>query len=253
MTTYRAPTLKTEMVTYRSGDESISSFLVLPSGRGLHGGVIALHEWWGLNGWVKMQATSLAANGYVVLAVDLYRGRVTENPSEARKLKRGLPEDRAIRDMNAAFHYLATRPDVDSKHIGSIGWSMGGRLAIQLAIHERRLTACVVNYGVLPADLVDVKKINAQVLVNCGARDRGIPPARVRAFEKLMKAAGLSADIKIYTGAGHAFENPSNKSGYRPEASADAWCRTLSFFAQTIKARAARSIGVDGREDSRCG
>jgi len=236
MTTYRRPTLKTEMVTFRSGEESISSFLVLPGGCGRHGGVIALHEWWGLNDWVKMQAASLAANGYVVMAVDLYRGRVTENPSEARKLKRGLPEDRAIRDMNAAFHYLATRPDVDSKHIGSIGWSMGGRLAIQLAIQETRLAACVVNYGVLPADLVDVKRINAQVLVNCGALDRGIPPSGVRAFEKLMNAAGKSADIKIYTGAGHAFENPSNKSGYRPEAAADAWCRTLSFFAQTIKA-----------------
>jgi len=235
MTIYRTPTLETEMVTFRSGAENISGFLVLPGCSGRHGGIIALHEWWGLNDWVKMQATNLGANRYVVIAVDLYRGKVTENLSEARRLKRGLPEDRAIRDMHAAFHYLATRPDVDSKHIGSIGWSMGGRLAIQLAIHETRLAACVVNYGVLPADPVDVKKINAQVLVNCGARDRGIPPSRVRAFEKLMKAAGQSVDLKIYAGAGHAFENPGNKSGYRPDAAADAWCRTLSFFAQTLK------------------
>ena len=234
------------MITFRSGAESISSFLVLPGGRGRHGGVIALHEWWGLNDWMKMQATGLAANGYVVIAVDLYRGRVTENPTEARKLKRALPEDRAIRDMKAAFHYLATRPDVDSKRIGSIGWSMGGRLAIQLAIHEPHLAACVVNYGILPADVADVKRINAQVLVNCGALDRGIPPSGVRAFEKLMKAAGQSADIKIYTGAGHAFENPSNKSGYRPEAAADAWRRTLSFFAQTIKAES-RKVHCGGR------
>ena len=56
MRTYRTPTLKTEMVTFRSGAESISSFLVLPGGCGRHGGVIALHEWWGLNDWVKMQA-----------------------------------------------------------------------------------------------------------------------------------------------------------------------------------------------------
>jgi len=246
MKTYRTPTLKTEMITIRSGAENISGFLVLPGGRGRHAGIIALHEWWGLNEWVKMQATSLAANGYVVIAVDLYRGKITDNPSEARKLKRALPEDRAIRDMNAAFHYLATRPDVDSKHIGSIGWSMGGRLAIQLAIHETRLAACVVNYGVLPADLVDVKKINAQVLVNCGALDRGIPPSRVRAFEKLMKAAGQSADVNIYAGAGHAFENPRNKNGYRPEAAADAWCRTLSFVAKTIKAES-RKVHCGGR------
>jgi carboxymethylenebutenolidase len=103
-----------------------------------------------------------------------------------------------------------------------------------------------VNYGVLPADSVEVKRINAQVLVNCGARDRGIPPSRVRAFEKLMKAAGRSADVKIYAGAGHAFEDPGNKSGYRPEAAADAWCRTLSFFAQTIKAES-RKVHCGGR------
>src|SRR5579871_1391270 len=125
MTTYRTPTVRTEMVTFRSGAESISSFLVLPGGLGRHGGVIAIHEWWGLNTWVKMQAMSLAANGYVVIAVDLCRGRVTDNGSEARKLKRSLTDDRAMRGMNAAFHYLAARPDVDSKHIGSPGWSMG--------------------------------------------------------------------------------------------------------------------------------
>jgi len=118
MTTYRTPALKTEMVTFRSGAENISGFLALPGGRGRHGGIIALHEWWGLNDWVKMQATHLGANGYVVIAVDLYRGRVTDSVSEARKLKRALPEDRAIRDMSAAFHYLANRPDVDAKHIG---------------------------------------------------------------------------------------------------------------------------------------
>jgi carboxymethylenebutenolidase len=250
MSTNRTPTLTTEMVTFRSGAESISGFLVLPGGRGRHGGVIALHEWWGLNDWMKLQATSLAANGYVVIAVDLYRGSVTDNVSEARKLKRAVPEDRAIRDMNAALHYLANRTDVNSKHNGSIGWSMGGSFAIQLAIQEPHLVACVVNYGALPTDLADVKRINAEVMVNCGARDRGIPPSRVRAFEKLMKAAGQSADIRIYRGAGHAFENPSNKSGYRPEAAADAWCRTLAFFAQAIKARS-RKIDCGGRDARR--
>lgn len=93
---------------------------------------------------------NLATNGHVVLAVDLYQRKVTANPSEARRLKRDLPEDRVIRDMKAAFDYLVGRLDVHSKHIGSLGWSMGGGLALQLAIHEPRLAACVVNYGPLP-------------------------------------------------------------------------------------------------------
>ena len=127
---------KTRMVTFRSGTEKITGFLALPRDPGRHRAIIAIHEWWGLNKWVKEQATNLATNGHVVVAVDLYRGKATANPSEARRLKRDLPEDRAIRDMKAAFDYLAGRLDVDSKHIGSLGWSMGGGLALQLAIHE---------------------------------------------------------------------------------------------------------------------
>jgi carboxymethylenebutenolidase len=134
--------------------------------------------------------------------------------------------------MKAAFDYLAGRLDVDSKHIGSLGWSMGGGLALQLAIHEPRLAACVVKYGSLPTEPDDIGKINAQVLGIFGFLDWAIPPDKVRAFERCMNARQKSVDIKIYEHAGHAFENPANKSGYRPEAAADAWSRTLKFFGQ---------------------
>lgn len=226
---------KTQMVTLQSGPETVTGFLALGSDPGRQRAVIAIHEWWGLNDWVKEQATNLAMNGYIVLAVDLYRGKVTVNPSEARKLKRNLQKDRAIRDLKAAFNYLASRPDVDPTRISSLGWSMGGGLALQLAIHEARLAACVVNYGLLPTELVDIQKINAQVLGSFGSLDRGIPPDKVRAFEKGMSAAQKTVEIKIYDGAGHAFENPVNKSSYRPEPTADAWLRTLTFLDQAKK------------------
>ena len=221
---------KTQMVTFQNGREKITAFLALTSHPSRQRAVIVIHEWWGLNDWVKEQATNLAANGYIVLAVDLYRGKVTANASEARKLKRDLREDRAIRDLKAAFDYLASRPDVDLTHISSMGWSMGGGMALQLAIHEPRVAACVVHYGSLPTELVDIQKINAQVLGIFGVLDRGIPPGKVRTFENGMKAAKKSVDIKIYDGVGHAFQNPANKTGYRPEAAADAWLRTITFF-----------------------
>lgn len=221
---------KVRMVTFRRGTESVTGFLALPGDSKRHRAIIAVHEWWGLNKWVKEQATNLAKNSYVVLAVDLYRGKVTTSPSEARKLKRDLTEDRAIHDLKMAFDYLVGRSEVDPKHIGSLGWSMGGRLALQLAIHEPRLAACVVNYGSLPTKSIDIKKINAQVLAIFGSHDRAIPRDKVRAFEMRMNAAKKPVDIKIYDGAGHAFENPGNKVGFRPEAAADAWLRTLRFF-----------------------
>jgi carboxymethylenebutenolidase len=223
----RKSTVTTQMVAFRNGDEKISGMLALPGGARRHPAIIAIHEWWGLTDWVKGQATRLAANGCVVLAVDLYRGKVAANRSQARKLKSALPAKRAIQDLKAAFHYLAACPDVDGKRIGSIGWSMGGGFALQLAIHEPQLSACVVNYGTLPTNPVDLKRIKAPVLGNFGALDRGIPPAEARTFERVMKGLNKSVDIKIYIGAGHAFQNPDNQRDYRPEASADSWRRIL--------------------------
>jgi len=240
------------MMTVQRGAGTVTGFLASPPDPGRHRAVIAVHEWWGLTDWVKAQATNLAAQGYVVLAVDLYQGTVTVNPSEARKLKRGLRDDRVICAMRAAFEYLADRPDVDPTHIGSIGWSMGGAYALQLAIHEPRLAACVVNYGALPTNPVDLQHIQAQVLGTFGALDRGIPPKKVRASEQGMKAANKSIDITIYQGAGHAFENPANTRGYRPEPTADAWTRTVAFFAHAQASPVTRSVVAerDARDSS---
>ena len=88
-----AATSKT--VSYKSGDETVQGMLFTPSGKGPFPGIIVIHEWWGLNDWVKEQASKLADQGYVALAVDLYRGKVATTPDEAHELMRGVPEDRA--------------------------------------------------------------------------------------------------------------------------------------------------------------
>lgn len=231
---YAAP-VKTETVSYKSGDETVSGFLALPEGGGKHPAIVVIHEWWGLNDQVKEDAQKLAAQGYVALAVDLYRGKVATTPDEAHELMRGVPDDRGIRDLEAAFAYLAARPDVKANKIGSVGWCMGGGWSIKLAMSEPKLAACAVNYGPLPTEAASISKIQAPVLGNFGAEDRGITPASVQAFETAMKAAGKPCDVKIYDGAGHAFENPNNKDGYRPQAAADAWARMTAFFKKTLQ------------------
>lgn len=225
---------KTQTVEFPSGKETVSGFLAVPDKPGQYPALVVIHEWWGLNDWVKEQAEKLAAQGYVALAVDLYRGKTATDPAEAHELMRGLPQDRAIRDMQAAYTYLGTRKDVKPDKIGSIGWCMGGGLSLQLAIHEPHLAACVVNYGSLPTDPNDIQQISAPVLGNFGADDRGITPADVQAFEKTMKGMNRFIDVKIYPGAGHAFENPNNTNGYRPEAAADAWARTIAFLHKAL-------------------
>jgi carboxymethylenebutenolidase len=231
----RADAPKTEKVEFKSGNDTVSGFLALPDAPGQHAAVIVIHEWWGLNDWVKEQAEKLAGLGYVALAVDLYRGKVATNAEEAHELMRGLPQDRGVQDLKAAVTYLGTRKDVRPDHIGSIGWCMGGGFSIQLAVHDQRLRACVVNYGALPTDPNDLQQIAAAVLGNFGADDHGITVADVEAFKKAMTNAQRVFEVKIYPGAGHGFENPNNKDGYRPEAAADAWARTTNFFKGALK------------------
>lgn len=226
---------KTETVSYKSGSDTVNGYLALPTSGGKHPAIIVIHEWWGLNDWVKKQAEKYAGQGYVAMAVDLYRGPSARNPDEAHILMRGLPDDRGLRDLQAAFAYLASRPDVEANKIGSIGWCMGGGWSIKLAEDQPKLAAFVVNYGSLPTDPATIAKIKAPMLGNFGADDKGIPPASVQAFETAMKSDGKSPDIKIYQGAGHAFQNPDNKDGYRPEATADAIKRIDDFFARTLK------------------
>ncbi len=228
-------TVKADMVQYKSGDETVEGYLALPDSAGRHPALVVIHEWWGLNDWVEEQALKFAGQGYVSLAVDLYRGKVAYDPTLAHELSRGLPEDRAIRDLKAAFDFLAARPDVEKHKIGTVGWCMGGGYAIRFAVNEPRLAACVVNYGSLPTDKAEIDAIKAPVLGIFGAEDRGIPPSSVEAFEKAMDAAGKSIEVKIYKGAGHAFENPNNKLGYREGAAEDAWKRTLTFLNKTLK------------------
>src|SRR6185295_5776834 len=101
-----------ETLQFKSGTENASGFLATPGGAGPFPAVVVIQEWWGLDAWVKDQARALAREGYVALAVDLYRGKVTDKQEEAHQLMSGMPADRAMRDLKAAFAYLKGRSDV---------------------------------------------------------------------------------------------------------------------------------------------
>ena len=223
-----------ETVSYTSGSETVKGQLYLPSGSGRHPAVIVIHEFWGLNDWVKEQAANLASHGYVALAVDLYRGEVANDPETAHELMRALPQDRAVRDLTAAYAYLESRRDVDKVRIGGIGWCMGGGYALQLAIHEPSLKAVSINYGALATDPADLGRIHASVIGNFGGQDHGIPASSIDAFAAQLKKQKVPVDMKIYPDAGHAFENPNNKTGYRAADAADAQQRSLTLFASSL-------------------
>ena len=222
-------------VSYKSGDDTVQAMLYTPSGKGPFPAIIVVHEYWGLNDWVKEQASKLADEGYEALAIDLYRGKVATTPDMAHELMRGVPDDRAKRDLHAAFEFLQSQPNVKKNRIGAIGWCMGGGYALDVALQEPTLAADVINYGHLATDPDALKKINAPILGLFGGQDRGITPDDVHKFEAAMKQLGKKVEVKIYDDAGHAFENPNNKDGYRAADAADASKRTVEFLAETLK------------------
>jgi carboxymethylenebutenolidase len=211
-----------------------SGWLSAPASPGKRPAILVIQEFWGMNEWIKQDAARFASQGYVALAVDLYRGHVAHDPGEAHELMRGLPEDRAMDDMKAGFDLLAARPDVDPRRIGIVGWCMGGGYALAFAVAEPRLAAASVNYGKLITAPDKIAAIHAAVLGNFAGLDRGISPDDVRAFADKLKADHKDADFKIYDGAKHAFMNPNNKEGYDEGSSKDAWARIDAFFTRTL-------------------
>ena len=226
-----------KMVSYPSGSETATGYLAVPEVSGKRPAIVVIQEWWGVNDFVKRKVEHFAAEGYVALAPDLYRGKVASDPDAAHQLMRGLPEDQAIRDMKAAVAFLRSRPDVDSARIASIGWCMGGGYSLALAFAEPTLAGTVVYYGRLVTDQTVIAGLKVPLLGNFGGRDQGISPESVRAFADRARASGKSVDFKIYPDAGHAFASSADPKVFRAEDAKDADARAESFLAKVLKGK----------------
>ncbi|MGE5276927.1 MAG: dienelactone hydrolase family protein [Acidobacteriota bacterium] len=226
-----------KMVSYPSGSETVSGYLAVPEGSGKKPAIVVIQEWWGVNDFVKQKVDHFAAEGYVALAPDLYRGKVATDADQAHQLMRGLPEDQALRDMKAAVASLRARPDVDPARIASIGWCMGGGYSLALAFAEPTLAGAVVYYGRLVTDQTVIAGLKVPLLGNFGGRDQGISPDSVRAFADRARASGKSVDFKIYPDAGHAFASSRDPKVFRAEDAKDADARAEAFLAKVLKGK----------------
>ena len=224
-----------EEVSYQSGNETVHAMLYKPKGNGPYPALVVIHEWWGLNDWVKQQASNYADQGFVTLAIDLYRGQVATTTDQAHEIMRGVPEDRANRDLLAATAYLRSLTSVNPKRVGAIGWCMGGGYTLDLAVADPKLRVAVINYGHLASDDATLRKIHASVLGIFGGQDQGIPAGDVHKFESQMRALNKKVEILIFPDAGHGFENPNNEKGFRPEDATKAEKATADFLIRKLK------------------
>ena len=220
--------LITEFVDY----DNTQGYLARPSQPGDYPGVVMIHEWWGLNDNIKQMARELASHGYVVLAVDLYQGEVAKKSEEARALISSFDSDEGVLNMNSAITFLEENYNVNK--IGSIGWCFGGGQSLNLALNNNGMDATVIYYGQLVSEKDKLSSINWPILGIFAELDQGIPVSSVNEFENALDELGIQNEIYIYPDVDHAFANPSGDR-YAPEATQDAWGKTLTFFEENLK------------------
>lgn len=198
-------------------------------------GIIAIHEWWGLNDNIKAVTERLAGEGYSVLAVDLYGGRIATEPDQARQLMQSVMQNTEPAEINLqqAFGFLTEQKQ--ATRVGSIGWCFGGGWSLRTGLLlPNQLDAVVIYYGRLETNLDVLAPLQMPIAGFFGGQDQGIPINDVKAFEAALSKLGKNAEIHIYEAADHAFANPSGKN-YDPEAATDAWKKTMAFLNTVLK------------------
>lgn len=193
-------------------------------------GLIVIHEWWGLTDSVRAMADRIAAEGYVVLAVDLFGGKNAGSPADARALLVSVVENPTLAEENIRQAYQFLVDSGQAPRIGALGWDFGGGWALNAAmLFPNNLDATVIYYGQVTTDEARLAPVNVPILGLFGANDLGIPVDTVRRFEQTLEMLGKNYEIEIYADAKHAFANPAG-ANYNAAVAEQAWARTLAFL-----------------------
>ncbi len=205
-------------------------YLSLPAGEGVHPAIVLIHEWWGLNDNIKWYADEFAKQGYVALAVNLYKKEATTDPAEAQTLAGEVRDnmDDASANLKAAVDYLKTRPEVQTDRLASVGWCFGGGWSYQMAKNDMGVKATVMYYGQFaPED--DLSMMKAHIIGHFGENDESIPVDDVKAFRAKLETLSGENQVFIYPNEGHGFARELTT-----ESARTAWTRTLDFLKQNL-------------------
>ncbi len=217
-----------ETITYETPDGKTSSAYMIKSEEETNNYLFVIHEWWGLNDYVRAEAEKLSeALGNVhVIALDMYDGKVATSRENARAYMQGVQRERAKAIINGAIAYAG-----EDARIGTIGWCFGGGWSLQASLLlGDQAAGCVIYYGMPEKDVEKLKTLQTDVLGIFGKKDGWINPKVVAEFEENMEAAGKKLDAHIFDAA-HAFANPS-RSIYDEKAALEAHKLTVTFLKE---------------------
>jgi carboxymethylenebutenolidase len=209
-------------------------YLAVPQGES-GPATIVLQEWWGVDDHIRSICDRFAAEGFYALAPDIYRGETTTQPDEAQQKMMAISMEQAEADMCGAAAYLRSQPGVTSSKVGSVGFCLGGGLAIWAAAECEEIGPAVTYYYVMPHGRPDFSKISGPVLGHFGTADEFVPVEDAKKLESELRDAGVDVHFEFYEGAGHAFFNDTDRLGtFDAEARDAAWQRTVSFLSSSL-------------------
>lgn len=233
----------TETVTYRHEGQNLEGFMAWDDAiAGKRPGVLVVHEWWGLNDYVRDRVRQLAELGYVAFALDMYGvGKVTEHPSQAGEWMKMITENvkfwrhRAL----AGLAVLKGAERVDPDRIAAIGYCFGGSTVQQLAYGGVNIRGVVSFHGspLLPGP-EEFEQVRARILICHGAADPFTKPEQLQQYLTEMGTSGLDWQFIAYGGARHGFTNPGADAkgmealAYDPSADARSWAHMKLFFEE---------------------
>jgi len=224
--------------------------------------VVLVHDVWGVSDHTRDLAQRLAAEGFAVLAVDLYRNKGDFRIDAPGPWMRALSDPEAVADVREAAAFLKRHPASLGRSVGVAGFCMGGMVALLAACAIPELAAAVPFYGLLshehgllfaeagldprkkPRQPLDaVADLLCPLLCFFGAEDEYVPMSDVERLKNRLAAGGVPAEVVVYPGAGHAFMHDGRPDAYRPEAARDAWARMTAFLHRHLELCDPRAAG----------
>lgn len=207
-------------------------------------GLLLVHGAAGLNEQMMAHARSFAAQGYGVLAVDLWgQRRVLNRPEEFAAMITTMLSDRRqwMSRLDAARHSLEQQPDIDPHAIGAVGYCFGGTSVLDYIRTGHRLQAAVSLHGGLNNVGNDwaVAPDDCRVLILSGVNDLMATQQDLGRIQQGLNDAGIRWEQTLYGQTRHAFTEPDNPhtpafARYDLLADQRSWHSALGFLAAVL-------------------
>lgn len=226
----------TNQIEYSVGDATHQGYLAYDDESSApRPGIVVVHEWWGVNDYIRRRAHMLAELGYTALAIDMFAGRTASNPDEAGGLMTGVLNDMdsGTRALQAGYQLLLDQPGVDHQRTAAIGYCFGGAMVLHMARIGMPLSVVASFHGALGSfHTAEPGSIKAKILVCHGGADAMVSMDDVEAFKQEMNAAQADYEVLVLDGAMHGFTSPEADEngarygipvGYQQQADEKSW------------------------------